>query len=66
LKQQTPKAAPEPYHLLPMVNKDVSIETGSLKTTFFLEKVHTTNHCVKNKLKKVNDSFLDLDICHKI
>ena len=34
LKQQTPKAAPKPYHHLPVVKKDVSIETGSLQTTF--------------------------------
>ena len=43
LKQQTPK----PYHHLPVVNKDVSIETGSLQTTFETAVAltdHTTNY----------------------
>ena len=46
LKQQTPKAAPKPFHHLSMVNKDVSIETGSLQTTFETAVAltdHTTN-----------------------
>ena len=32
--QQTQKAAPKPYHHLPVVKKDVSIETGILQNTF--------------------------------
>ena len=47
LKQQTPKAVPRPYHHLPMVNNDVSIETGSLQTTFETAVAltdHTTNY----------------------
>ena len=47
MKQQTPKAAPKPYHHLPVVNKDVSIETGSLQTTFETAVAltdHTTNY----------------------
>ena len=47
LKQQTPKAAPKPYQHLPVVNKDVSIETGSLQTTFETAVAltdHTTNY----------------------
>ena len=45
--QQTPKAAPKPFHHLPVVNKDVSIETGSLQTTFETAVAltdHTTNY----------------------
>ena len=45
--QRTPKSAPKPFHHLPVVNKDVSIETGSLQTTFETAVAltdHTTNY----------------------
>ena len=61
LKQQTPKAAPKPYHHLPVVNKDVSIETGSLKTTFETAVAltdHTTNYTDIESLNKQVKSMM--------
>ena len=57
LKQQAPK----PYHHLPVVNKDVSIETGSLKTTFESAVAltdHTTNYTDIESLNKQVKSMM--------
>ena len=58
LKQQTPK----PFHHLPVVNKDVSIETGSLQTTFETAvglTDHTTNYTDIESLDQQVKSMLE-------
>ena len=62
LKQQTAKAAPKPYHHLPVVNKDVSIETGSLQTTFETAVAltdHTTNYTDIESLNQQVKSMME-------
>ena len=62
-KQQTPKAAPKPYHHLPVVNKDASIETGILQTTIEAGRAvvfrdHLTNSTNIESLKQQVKSMM--------